>query len=125
MVNGRRLTKVHFQHIRNTRSVAALAVRGREYPLELSGIAWIDPETGMLGKITAGVDSGVEDIGMKSLRSEVEFAPVRFGNADSGYWFPSQASVEVETPRQHWRNTHHFSEYKKFSVSTEEQVAKQ
>lgn len=125
MVNGRRLTKLHFQHIRNTRSVAALAVRGREYPLELSGIAWLDAETGMIAKITAGVDSGVEDIGMKSLRSEVEFAPVRFGNTDSGYWFPSQASVEVETPRQHWRNTHHFSEYKKFSVSTEEQVAKQ
>ena len=125
MVNGRLVTKVHFQHIRNTRSVAALAVRGREYPLELSGIAWLDSETGMIAKITAGVDSGVEDIGMKSLRSEVEFAHVRFGNADSGYWFPSQASVEVETPRQHWRNTHHFSDYKKFSVSTEEQVAKQ
>jgi hypothetical protein len=125
MVNGRRLTKVHFQHIRNTRSVAALAVRGREYPLELSGIAWLDSETGMIAKITAGVDSGVEDIGMKSLRSEVEFAPVRFGSADSGYWFPSQASVEVETARQHWRNIHHFSDYKKFSVSTEEQVAKQ
>lgn len=125
MVNGRRLAKVHFEHIRNTRSVAALAVRGREYPLELSGIAWLDPDTGMIAKITAGVDSGVEDIGMKSLRSEVEFAPVRFGSADGGYWFPSQASVEVETPRQHWRNTHHFSEYKKFSVSTEEQVARQ
>ena len=125
MVDGRRLTKVHFQHIRNTRSVAALAVRGREYPLELSGIAWLDPESGMIAKITAGVDSGVEDIGMKSLRSEVQFAPVRLPGSDTGTWFPSQASVEVETPRQHWRNTHYFSEYKKFSVSTEEQVTKQ
>lgn len=125
MVDGRRLTKVHFQHIRNTRSVAALAVRGREYPLELSGIAWLDPGTGMIAKITAGVDSGVEDIGMKSLRSEVQFSPVRFAGSDTGYWFPSQATVDVETPRQRWRNTHYFSEYKKFSVSTEEQVAKQ
>ena len=125
VVNGRRLTKVHFQHIRNTRSVAALAVRGREYPLDLSGIAWLDPQTGMIAKITAGVDQGVEDIGMKSLRSEVEFAPVHFGNVESAYWFPSQASIEVETPRQRWRNRHQFSEYKRFSVSTEEQVAKQ
>ncbi|HEY1272421.1 MAG TPA: hypothetical protein VGF08_10575 [Terriglobales bacterium] len=125
MLNGKKFTKVHFQHIRNRKSVAALAVRGREYPLDLAGTAWIDPESGMIGKITAGVDKGTEDIGMKALHSEVEFAPVRFGGTLSAYWFPSEASVEVETERQHWRNTHRFSDYKRFSVSTEEQVAKQ
>jgi outer membrane lipoprotein-sorting protein len=124
-VGGRKLVQVHFEHIRNTRSVAALAVRGREYPLDLSGTAWIEPQTGMLAKISAGIDQGVEDIGMKSLRSEVEFAPVRFSSGESSEWFPSRAVVEVETKRQHWRNTHIFSDYKQFSVSTEEQVAKQ
>jgi hypothetical protein len=79
----------------------------------------------MLAKITAGIDQGIEDIGMKSLHSEVEFSPVRFGTTESSTWFPSRAVVEVETPRQHWRNTHIFSDYKQFSVSTEEQVAKQ
>jgi hypothetical protein len=125
VVNGRSLVKVHFQHIRNTRSVAALAVRGREYPLDLVGTAWIDPSTGDLARISAGIDQGVEDIGMKSLRSEVEFAPVRFSGNDSTIWFPSRAVVEVHTERQHWRNTHVFTDYKQFSVSTEEQVAKQ
>lgn len=124
-INGKKLSRIHFQHIRNTRSVTALAVRGREYPLELSGMAWIDPETGLIAKITAGVDSGMEDIGMKSLRSEVEFTPVRFGGTEKASWFPSIATVEVETPRQHWRNLHRFSDYKQFSVTTEEQVAKQ
>ena len=122
-VAGKLLTKVHFDHIPNTRSVAALAVRGREYPLELSGTAWIDPQTGALARIDAGVDRGVEDIGMKSLHSEVEYAQVRFGQDLSSNWFPQRALVEVETPRQHWRNVHTFSDYKKFSVSTEEQVA--
>ena len=124
-VNGRLLLKVHFEHIPNTRSVAALAVRGREYPLDLRGTAWIEPSTGRLAKISAEIDQGVEDIGMKSLRSEVEFAPVRFGAAESASWFPTRAMVEVETERQHWRNTHVFTDYKQFSVSTEEQVAKQ
>jgi hypothetical protein len=115
--------KIHFDHVPNTKSVAALAVRGREYPLDLSGTAWIDPSTGTIARISAGVDRGVEDIGMKSLRSEVQYAPVRFGKELSTYWFPKEATVEVETQRQHWRNTHTFSEYKKFSVNTEEQVA--
>ncbi|HVO61176.1 MAG TPA: hypothetical protein VMT53_09575 [Terriglobales bacterium] len=122
-IEGKQLAKVHFDHIPNTKSVAALAVRGREYPLELSGTAWIDPASGAIAKIDAGVDRSVEDIGLKTLRSEVEFAPVRFGQQLSAAWFPQQATVEVETPRQHWRNMHKFSDYKKFSVSTEEQVA--
>jgi hypothetical protein len=125
LINGKKFTRVHFQHVRNTRSVAALAVRGRDYPLDLSGVAWIDPQTGVLTKITAGVDSGMEDIGMKSLRSEVDFGPVRFSGTQKDFWFPLAATVDVQTPRQHWRNLHRFSDYKRFSVSTEEQVAKQ
>jgi hypothetical protein len=94
--------------------------------LDLAGMAWIDPDTGAIAKITAGVESGtMEDVGMKSLRSEVEFAPIRFGANEPPHWFPSTATVEVETPRQHWRNLHRFSDYKRFSVTTEEQVAKQ
>lgn len=125
IVTGRSLVKVRFQHIRNTRSVAALAVRGREYPLDLAGTAWIDSSTGDLARISAGIDQGVEDIGMKSLHSDVDFAPVQFTADQAPSWFPSRAVVEVHTQRQHWRNTHVFTDYKQFSVSTEEQVAKQ
>ena len=123
VIDGKRLSKVAFQHVRGTRSVAALALRGKEYPLELSGYAWIDPQTGVIAKMTASVENTMEDVGLKTLRSEVQYAPVPFKDSKEIYWFPSQATVEVETPRQHWRNTHSFSEYKKFSVSTEEQVA--
>jgi hypothetical protein len=123
VVAGRPLKKVGFQHIPGTRSPAALALRGREYPLELSGTAWIDPETGVITKIVAEIGNSMDDVGLKSLRSEVEFAPAPFRDMKQPYWFPVQASVEVETPRQHWRNTHHFTDYKRFSVSTEEQVA--
>ena len=124
VVNGRRLTKIGFKHIPGTKTPAALALRGKEYPLELSGVAWVDAETAELTRITAGVDKTLEDVGLKTLRSEVEFAPIPFTDLKKDYWFPARASVEVETPRQHWRNTHEFSNYKRFSVSTEEQVAK-
>jgi hypothetical protein len=119
---GHSLIKVSFQHIPGTRSPAALALRGREYPLELSGMAWIDPRTGVITRIEAGIEGSLEDVGLKSLRSEVEFLPAPFRDLKERYWFPSIASVEVETPRQHWRNTHRFTDYKRFSVSSEEQV---
>jgi hypothetical protein len=122
-LDGRKLEKVTLQHVRNTRSPAALALRGREFPLDLTGAAWIDPQTGIIAKIEAGAEQGLEDIGLKVLRSEVTFAPVPFRDMKDVYWFPVEASVEVETPKQHWRNTHHFTDYKKFSVSTEEKIA--
>jgi hypothetical protein len=124
-LNGRTLTKIHFQHIPGMRSPAALAVRGREYPLDLSGTAWIDAATGIIVKLTANVDSGMQDVGLRALHSEVQFAPVTFHDSPESFWLPAKATVEVETRRQHWRNTHQFSGYRRFAVDTKEQVAKQ
>ncbi len=121
---GRLLEKVKFQHVPGMKSPAALALRGREYPLELTGTAWIDPQTGTIAKIEAGIADTLQDVGLKALSSEIDFAPVQFSDSKQEYWFPTQARVEVETPRQHWRNLHQFTSYKKFSVSTEEQVIK-
>lgn len=123
VVDGRRLKKVAFRHVHGSRTPAALSLRGKEYPLELSGTAVIDPQTGIITHIEAGIENTMEDVGLNVLHSEVQYAPVPFKGAKEIYWFPLEASVEVETPRQHWRNIHHFSEYKQFSVSTEEQVA--
>jgi len=122
---GKPLRKIGFQHIPGSRSPAALSVGGREYPLELSGTAWVDPQTGSITRIEATVGDSMQDVGMKSLRADVVYAPVSFRDVQAAYWFPAQVTVDVETNRQHWRNTHTFSDYKRFSVSTEEQVAKQ
>jgi hypothetical protein len=123
VIDGHRLTKVAFRHIRGTRTPAALALRGREYPLELSGTAWIDTETAAIARISGGVENTMADVGLNTLHTDVMFAPFHFKDLEKTYWFPSRAVVEVETPRQHWRNTHEFTNYKRFSVSTEEQVA--
>jgi len=123
IAGGHLLKKVGFRYLRGTRSPAALALRGREYPLQLSGTAWIDPETGAITKIVADIGDSMQDVGLKGLRTEVEYAPMPFHDLKQSYWFPARASVEVETPRQHWRNTHVFTNYQRFSVGTEEKVA--
>jgi hypothetical protein len=125
IVGNQRLKKIGFQYVSGTRSPAALALRGREYPLPLSGIAWIEPETGAIARIVADLGNTMEDVGLRTLRSEVDYAPVPFHELKESYWFPARASVEVETSRQHWRNTHVFTDYQRFSVSTEEKVASQ
>lgn len=123
-IAGKRYVRVRFEHIKGTRSPTAVVLRGREYPLELAGTAWIDPGSGMVAKIVAGLDNGLDDLGLRMLRSEVEYAPVPLRDVKQSYWFPTVATIEVETPKQHWRNTHRFTDYKQFSVSTEEVIAK-
>lgn len=122
VIAGHTFEKIAFQHIPGMKTPAALALRGREYPLELTGTAWVDPDTGSIIKIQAGIADTLQDVGLKVLSSEINFAPLTFADAKQPYWFPTEARVEVETPRQHWRNLHQFSAYKKFSVSTEEKV---
>ena len=122
-LGGHTLTKIHFRHIPGMRSPAALAVRGREYPLDFNGTAWIDATTGVIERLTANVDSGMEDVGLQSLHSDMRFAPVTFHHSTESFWLPSQATVEVESRHQRWRNTHQFSGYKRFAVDTKEQVA--
>jgi len=118
------LIKVNFQHIPGARSPAALAVRGREYPLEISGTAWIDPASGVIQKIAAQIGTEMEDVGLRTMHCEIEYAPVSFHSAPGTYWLPANATVEVESRHQHWRNTHVFSDYKHFSVNMKEQVSK-
>ncbi|MGE5206416.1 MAG: hypothetical protein ACM3PW_12440 [Chlamydiota bacterium] len=123
VVAGQKLVRVGFRHIPGTRSPMAMVLRGREYPLDLEGTAWIDPASGAIAKITAGLESGLPDLGLQQLQTEVQFAPVSFRDVAGASWFPVVATIDVETPKQHWRNIHRFTDYKRFSVSTEEAVS--
>lgn len=123
IVAGERMAQVRFTHIPGTRTPAALAVRGREFPLELTGTAWIEPETGQVMKLKIGLAKDMSDVGLKSLTAEIDYDPVRLPGWTQTYRFPSVATVEVETLRQWWRNVHRFSNYKRFLVDTSVSIA--
>ena len=123
VTNGHRLAQIHFTHIRGTRTPAALAVRNREFPLELTGTAWIDPDTGQVVKIKLGLAQDMSDVGLKSLTAEIEYEPIQLPGWQQAYRFPAVATVDVETLRQRWRNVHHFTNYKRFMVDSSATVA--
>lgn len=116
VVENRAAIKVAFEHIRGTATPAALVLRGREFPLDWVGTAWIDKESAAVLRITAELGSSMEDVGIRNIKSDVLYTPVHL--AGNNYLLPSVAVIDLETPRQHWRNTHKFNQYKRFSVST-------
>jgi hypothetical protein len=118
--NGRTVLPIHFTQIPGRRSPAALALRGREYPLELQGTAWLDSRSGEVMKVEASLLNDMSDVGLSSLHIQVEYKPGR-PNLDVGsLTLPALAIVDVTTPRQHWRNTHVFDNYRGFSIETEQ-----
>jgi len=118
-VGGRLAVPIHFSHIQGRRSPAALALRGREYPLELEGTAWLDKQTGEVVKMDAGLQHDMGDVGLRSLKVHVEYKPTSLGKNSEPLTLPTLAVVDVTTPRQHWRNTHVFDSYKSFSTDAE------
>ena len=111
--------RVSFRHLKNTPSPSALLLRGREYPLDLAGTAWIDPQAATISRVTAELAGGMEDVGLRVFQSDVQYAPVMLPGLSQPYWLPETAAIDVETLRQHWKNLHRFTRYKRFSVSTD------
>ena len=121
--NGQKLVKVSFAHIRGKRTPIALAVRGRQYPLEIAGTAWVEPVSGAIVRIDAGLAEPMDDIGLQTLHMQVTYTPIKLAGSEQTFFYPASAYVEVETRKQRWRNIHLFTNYKRFGVSTEVAVS--
>lgn len=116
-VDGRSVLKVHFKPVPGTSSPAAIQLRGRNYPLQLKGDVWLDEESGAVVKLISSLDSSLEDLGLRELRSEIHYAIVQFHSPEEAYWMPASAVIDVETPKQHWRNVHRFTDYRRFRAT--------
>lgn len=122
-LDGVRLWRVDFVHVPGMRTPAAVAVRGREFPLELGGTAWIDPQTGTIARLDTRLNNDMKDVGLRSLNARIDFAPVQLPGWARTYRLPVTATIDVETLRQRWRNVHRFTNYQRFMVDTEVSVS--
>jgi len=73
-------------------SPAALQLRGKNYPLPLSGTIWIEPQSGAVAKLVASMDASLSDLGLQAMRSEIHYATVHFHDPEESYWMPVSAS---------------------------------
>ena len=116
-VDGVTFAKINFKPVPGASSPAALQLRGHNYPIPLSGTMWIEPQSGAVAKMVAVMDSSLSDLGLQGMRSEIHYATVHFHDPDESYWMPVSAIIDVETARQHWRNVHRFTGYKRFRAT--------
>lgn len=114
---GRTLEKIAFQHVPNTSSPILYQTLGPDRPLDTSGTAWVDAATGGIYRIDVTIDVGLNDVGIKAIEISVAFQPVILQEQTEPELLPVTATIDLETPRQHWRNVHRFSDYRKYRVA--------
>ena len=121
-IGGVSYALIRFTPVPGASSPATLRLRGRNYPMPMSGMLWIEPQSGAIVKLAATVDSSLNDLGLKGMRSEVHYTQHTFHSPEASVWIADTAVIDVQTPHQHWRNLHRFTDYKRFSVDVHEQI---
>lgn len=122
-LDGVTYLRINFKPVSGASSPAAMQLRGKNYPIPLSGTIWIEPQSGAVVKLVAAMESSLGDLGLQAMRSEIHYATVHFHDPDESYWMPVSAVIDVETQRQHWRNIHRFAGYKRFRATIQVEEA--
>jgi hypothetical protein len=110
--------RIAFKSKPGERSMSAVKLKERLYPILWQGFAWIEEKTGNIAKIEATLASPMEDLGLSELRAEVDYKMVPLPNSTASYQLPARVTVSVRTAKRQWRNVHDYSEYRLFTVTT-------
>jgi len=116
-IDGKVLTRIHFEHIAGKPSPILYQVINADRPLDLAGTAWIDAASGEIHRIEALMGNGLGEMGLKEIRAQLDYGSVALQDETQPQWLPVSAIIDLETPRQHWRNIHHFQDYRKYRVA--------
>ena len=120
ILGGVRTIRFRFQSVPGATSPVMLRIRGQNYSVALDGTVWIEPQQGAVVKLIAFSGSGMSELGIQSMSSEIQYTPAEIDDSEEPYWVPASAVIDVETASRHWhwRNIHRFTAYKRVQATT-------
>ncbi|HEY6293352.1 MAG TPA: VWA domain-containing protein [Terriglobia bacterium] len=123
-VIGRRDTEVVAFAQKSTARVRELfTINGKSGGMLAQGVAWIDPVNYQIVRMREDLRAPVLEIGLESQTTRVELTEVRFKGGSPALWLPREVEVQTKFSDVIFRNAHHYSEFKQFSVQTQVQAA--
>jgi hypothetical protein len=109
--------RIAFRLKPGSRSMSAIKLGGRSYPIRWQGTAWVDPANGSVRRIEA-TSGPMTDVGIEEINVTVQYGSVPLAGQRAPYWLPSTATISLRSRRQQWKNIHQFGSYKLFSVTS-------
>ena len=118
-IRGRKCHVLGFaQEPERVRRVGTFRFGGKRVVLLVQGLAWIDPETFHVMRIMTWLLAPRPDIGLEVHTSTVDFYPVRPSGFERVLWLPREVTVFTDYRSIRLRNTHHYSNFKLFRVTS-------
>ncbi len=93
---------------------------GKVTVLLVQGVAWIDPATYQIIRLRTGLLVPHGEINLRREDTDIRFGEVSFKEAAARLWLPRRIVVETEWQGVTSRNIHVYSDFKLFSVETEQ-----
>lgn len=123
--NGQSAWVVQFQQ-RKDRPRRTLQFRGPDkmYPAMLKGRAWLSMESGQVLHLETTLMKDIPDINIRSSVISVDYAPVTIESRKLQLWLPQRVEAYWEIWTHRIVLHHTFSNFKLFSVDTEQNMGK-
>src|SRR5579863_727666 len=100
--------------------VGRIDLPNRSFAELLQGVAWINTESYQIIRLRTDLLTPATEAGLKKETTEVRYESVHFKGVESEVWLPEDVTVTVGWKGENLRNTHHYSDFRRFSVETEE-----
>jgi hypothetical protein len=118
---GTPVWQVHFAQRDDRRvRIRSYVVNGNAYAVYLEGRAWIDPKSFDVIRMESELMKPVTPILLTKERLAISYAPVKFPKEQQSLWLPREAEMYVEQKGRRYYRRHTFSDFKLFTVATEE-----
>jgi len=88
----------------------------------VQGIAWIDASDYQILRMRTDLLPSKENVGPKRETTEIEFRTVRFKESTQMLWLPYEVAVSVDWRGNVYQNRHRYSDFRLFTVSTQQKL---
>jgi len=123
--NGQLAWVVYFQQIKGKRPrTVSMATARNVYPVSLKGRAWIAADSGQVVHLETNLMSGIVELELQTSAVSVDYAPVTFQSQNVQIWLPQSALVYTEYFKSSTIIQHTFSDFRLFSVQTQQVIQK-
>ncbi len=120
---GRPAWQIHFSQRPDRPSrIRQYVIRKNSYPVPIKGRAWIDSGTDQVVRLESELSKPIPAIGLTKERLAIEYGAVEFHSHGQRLWLPQVAELYVERMGNRYYRRHAFTNFKLFTVATNESI---
>jgi hypothetical protein len=86
------------------------------------GLAWIDSQSHQIVRLRTDLLAPRLDVYLAKQTTEIWFHEVRFSSSPQAFWLPREVAVTIEWKGQVYKNRHFYTEYRVFSVVSDDKL---